>query len=247
MKHTGIFERTSILVTDEGIDKLKNAHVLLAGVGGVGSFTAESLARAGIGQITLIDHDVVSTSNLNRQLIALNSNIGTKKATIMRERILDINPNCKVKIIDNFIRQDTMAILFAENYDFVIDAIDSLASKVAFIAYAHNEGYNVISSMGAGCKIDPMQIKVADIYQTSICNLAKFIRIRLRRLNIKKGILAVYSTENSIPPLPPEPVNDTSRDRAVNGTISYMPAIFGLMISGIVIKHIIKNHLQAKS
>lgn len=246
MKHTGLFERTAILVDDNGIERLKKSHVLLAGVGGVGSFAAEALARAGIGKITLIDHDVVSTSNLNRQLVALNSNIGMKKAHIMRERILDINPNCKVNIIDDFIRKDDMTPIFDKHYDFVIDAIDSLVCKVAFVAYAHEHGYNVISSMGAGGKLDPTQIKVADIYQTSICKLAKFVRIRLRRLKVKKGILAVYSTESSLPPLPPEPVGGDSRDRAVNGTISYMPALFGLTIAGMVVKHIVGENLHAK-
>ncbi|WP_151193098.1 ThiF family adenylyltransferase [Cysteiniphilum sp. JM-1] len=246
MKHTGLFERTAILVNDDGIERLETSHVLLAGVGGVGSFAAEALARAGIGEITLIDHDVVSKSNLNRQLVALNSNIGMKKAQIMRERILDINPNCKVNIIDDFIRKDDMTPIFDKHYDFVIDAIDSLVCKVAFVAYAHEHGYNVISSMGAGGKLDPTQIKVADIYQTSICKLAKFVRIRLRRLKVKKGILAVYSTESSLPPLPPEPVDGDSRDRAVNGTISYMPALFGLTIAGMVIKHLVGDNLHAK-
>ncbi|WP_100550471.1 tRNA threonylcarbamoyladenosine dehydratase [Caedibacter taeniospiralis] len=244
MKHTGLFERTAILVNDRGIDQLKNAHILLAGIGGVGSFAAESLARAGIGKITLIDHDVVSASNLNRQLVALNSNIGIKKAVIMRERILDINPDCKINIIDDFVRKEDMERIFDKPYDFVIDAIDSLACKVALIAYAHGKGYKVISSMGAGGKLDPTQIKVADIYQTSICKLAKFIRVRLRRLKIKKGILAVYSTESSLPPLPPEPVAGSGRDRAVNGTISYMPALFGLTIAGMVIKQIIAENLN---
>ena len=245
MKDTGLFERTSILVNTQGIENLKKAHVLLAGIGGVGSFAAEALARSGIGEITMIDHDVVSASNLNRQLVALNSNIGMKKALIMRERILDINPNCKVNIKDDFVRKEDMAYIFDKHYDFVIDAIDSLACKVAFVACAHSKGYKVISSMGAGGKLDPTQIHVADIYQTSVCRLAKFMRIRLRRLNINKGILAVYSTENSLPPLPPVPVDGDGRDRAVNGTISYMPALFGLTIAGMVIKQIIGKDLNA--
>ncbi|WP_119342555.1 tRNA threonylcarbamoyladenosine dehydratase [Facilibium subflavum] len=244
MKHTGLFERTSILVNDTGLAALKKSHILLAGVGGVGSFAAEALARTGIGQITLIDHDVVSASNLNRQLVALNSNIGQKKAQIMKTRILDINPECKVNIIDEFIRPDDMSTVFNKPYDFVIDAIDSLSCKVAFVRSAHEKGYKVISSMGAGGKIDPTRIQVADIYKTSICKLARVMRIRLRRQKVKKGVLAVFSTEKPIAPLPPEPVPGQGRDRAVNGTISYMPALFGLTIAGEVIKRIIAEHLN---
>ncbi|WP_116963134.1 tRNA threonylcarbamoyladenosine dehydratase [Fastidiosibacter lacustris] len=239
MQHTGLFERTSILVNNTGIDKLKNAHVLLAGIGGVGSFAAEALVRSGVGEITLIDHDTVSTSNLNRQLVALHSTIGIKKALVMKNRILDINPSCQVNIVEDFIRTEDMNNILNKPYDFVIDAIDSLACKVAFVSTAHKKGYKVISSMGAGGKLDPTQIKVDDIYKTRVCKLAKFMRIRLRRQHVTKGILAVYSTENSLPPLPPEPVIGSGRDRAVNGTISYMPALFGLTIAGMVIKQIV--------
>ncbi|MBK2125594.1 tRNA threonylcarbamoyladenosine dehydratase [Fangia hongkongensis] len=246
MTHSGLFERTAILVNDHGIEALKKAHVLLAGVGGVGSFAAEALARSGIGNITLIDHDVVSSSNLNRQLVALNSNIGVKKAEIMRDRIKDINPNCNVTIIDDFIRPDDMDNILNQPYDFVIDAIDSLSCKVAFVRGAHERGYRVISSMGAGGKLDPTQIKVADIYKTSVCKLARVMRVRLRRQKVKKGILAVYSTEKPIAPLPPEPVPGEGRDRAVNGTISYLPALFGLTIAGKVIQEIIANQIHQR-
>ena len=201
MKQTGLFERTSILINDKGLDKLKQAHVLLAGVGGVGSFAAEALARSGVGQITLIDHDVVSASNLNRQLVALNSNIGAKKAQIMKTRIVDINPQCQVNIIDAFIRPDDMNNIFNQPYDYVIDAIDSLSCKVAFVRTAHEKGYKVISSMGAGGKLDPTQIKVTDIYKTSACKLARVMRIRLKRRRVKKGIIAVYSTEKTHRPI----------------------------------------------
>ena len=240
----GLFERTSILMDDKGIKTLQNAHILIAGVGGVGSFALEALARAGIGHITMIDHDVVSPSNLNRQLPALTSTIGQKKTQVMQQRIKDINPDCQVTIIDDFVRPDDMERIFNQSYDFVIDAIDSLSCKVAFVKTAHTLGYRVISSMGAGGKIDPTQIKVADIYKTSECKLARVMRVRLKRQRVKKGILAVYSTEKGIAPLPPEPVEGIGRDRAVNGTISYMPALFGLTVAGKVIETLIKDYLK---
>lgn len=233
------FERTAILINDEGIEKLTNARILIAGLGGVGSYAVEALARSGIGYIKMIDHDVVSGSNMNRQLVALNSTIGKRKADVMAERVKDINPNCIVEICDDFIKVEDMDALFIEPYDYVIDAIDSLVCKVAYLRSAHEKGYKVISSMGAGGKLDPTQIKVADLYKTSVCKLAFKIRNRLRRQGVPKGIKAVYSTEKPLPPLPPEPVPGNSRPRAVNGTISYLPALFGLTIAGEVIKDLI--------
>ena len=160
----------------------------------------------------------------------------------MKARIHDINPNCKVNILDQFIRPETTAAIFNQAYDYVIDAIDSLSCKVAFVRTAHEKGYSVISSMGAGGKIDPTAIQVADIYKTRVCKLARIMRIRLRRQKVKKGILAVFSTERPKAPLPPEPVAGKGRDRAVNGTTSYLPALFGLTIAGIIIKKIISGH-----
>lgn len=245
MKHQGLFERTSILLTDEGIAKLKNSRILLAGVGGVGSFAAEALARAGIGSITLIDADVVSASNLNRQLVALESTIGQNKAEIMANRIRDINPNCQVNIITDFIKQENMDALFTQPYDYVLDAIDSLVCKVAYIRTAYEKGYRVISSMGAGGKIDPTRIQIKDVFQTHVCSLARFMRTRLKRQGVKKGaVKAVFSDELPISPLPPQPVSGDSRPRAVNGTISYLPALFGLMMAGEVIKDLI--HMYTK-
>ncbi|MCF6766779.1 tRNA threonylcarbamoyladenosine dehydratase [Thiotrichales bacterium 19S11-10] len=244
MKHQGLFERTSILINDEGIKKLKSSRILLAGVGGVGSFAAEALARSGIGYIKLIDADVVTSSNLNRQLVALESTIGQNKAQIMADRIRDINPNCQVDTIEDFILRDQMDDILSEPFDYVLDAIDSLVCKVAYMRTAHEKGYRVISSMGAGGKIDPTRIQVKDIYKTDGCTLARKIRARLRRQKVKKGIKAIFSNEQSIAPLPPQPVAATSRDRAVNGTISYMPALFGLTMAGEVIKDLIEIYTQ---
>jgi tRNA threonylcarbamoyladenosine dehydratase len=240
----GIFERTSIILSQAQLDKLKSAHVLLAGLGGVGSYAAEALARAGIGNLTFIEHDVVSASNLNRQLVALNSTIDQKKSQVMKERVQDINPDCNVTIIDQFIRPEDMDLIFNKPYDYVIDAIDSLSCKVSFVKNAHEKGYKIISSMGAGGKIDPTKINVTDIYKTSACKLARVMRVRLKRQRVKKGILAVYSTEKPLPPLPPEPVGGEGRPRAVNGTISYLPSLFGLTAAGVAIQDIINTSID---
>jgi tRNA A37 threonylcarbamoyladenosine dehydratase len=239
--NTGLFERTSILLNDSQLNKLKNAHILLAGLGGVGSYAAEALARAGIGNLTFIEHDVVSESNLNRQLVALHSTVGKKKSAVMVERIKDINPECKITVMDQFVRPEDMDAIFDRHYDYVIDAIDSLSCKVSFVRTAHEKGYKIISSMGAGGKLDPTKIKVTDIYKTSECKLARVMRVRLKRQRVKKGILAVYSTEKPMPPLPPEPVAGIGRPRAVNGTISYLPSLFGLTIAGVVIQKLVQE------
>jgi tRNA threonylcarbamoyladenosine dehydratase len=239
--NTGLFERTRILLDDAQLNKLKNAHILLAGLGGVGSYAAEALARAGIGNLTFIEHDVVSESNLNRQLVALHSTVGKKKSAVMVERVKDINPECKVTVMDQFVRPEDMDAIFDRHYDYVIDAIDSLSCKVSFVRTAHEKGYKIISSMGAGGKLDPTKIKVADIYKTSECKLARVMRVRLKRQRVKKGILAVYSTEKPLPPLPPEPVAGAGRPRAVNGTISYLPSLFGLTIAGVVIQRLVQE------
>lgn len=244
MKHQGLFERTSILLQDEGIDKLKASRILLAGVGGVGSYAAEALARSGIGYMKIIDADTVAPSNLNRQLVALNSTVNEKKVDVMAKRIHDINPNCQVEVVSEFIRQDNMEALFSEPYDYVLDAIDSLSCKVAYVRTAWEKKYRVISSMGAGGKIDPTLIQVKEIYKTKVCKLARLMRIRLKRQGVGKGIKAVFSEESPIAPLPPEPVSGEGRERAVNGTISYMPALFGLTMAGEVIKDLIHNYTR---
>jgi tRNA A37 threonylcarbamoyladenosine dehydratase len=233
-----LFERTHILIGDEGIDRLKASHILIAGIGGVGSFTAESLARMGIGEITLVDHDVVSGSNMNRQLVALNSTIGISKADVMANRIKDINPDCKLNIIKEFISPDSVHDLLHLNLDAVIDAIDSMSSKAALIEGAWKNKMPIFASMGAGGKLDPTQIRTDDIMDTSMCKLAKQLRRHLRRRGVGKGVQAVYSLESPMSALPPEPVSH-GRARAVNGTVSYMPSIFGLTLAGMVTNHII--------
>ncbi len=233
-----LFERTHILLGDEGIARLKNSHILLAGVGGVGSYTAEALARMGVGTITLVDHDVVSGSNINRQLVALNSNVGISKAEIMSQRIMDINPECTVHIIKEFLTPESIPDLLSTSYDVVIDAIDSMSSKASLIETAWRNEMTIFSSMGAGGKLDPTQVRTGDLLDTSICKLARQLRGHLRKRGIGRGVQTVYSLETPLPPLPPEEVG-RGRPRAVNGTVSYMPSIFGLTLAGMVVNHII--------
>ena len=233
-----LFERSHILVGDHGIERLQNSHILIAGIGGVGSYVAEALARLGVGQLTLVDHDTVSASNLNRQLVALESTLGQLKTQVMANRIKDINPECKVHIISEFLTPDSIPDLLKNNFDCIVDAIDSMSSKTALIEAAWRKDMTLFSSMGAGGKLDPTQIQTADLMDTSICKLAKQLRGHLRKRGVGRGIQTVYSTELSIPPLPPEAV-ERGRARAVNGTVSYMPSLFGLTLAGMVANHII--------
>lgn len=235
---TPLFERTHILLGDEGISRLQNSHIFLAGMGGVGSYTAEALARMGVGKMTLVDHDVVSGSNLNRQLVALHSTVGQLKAEVMAERIRGINPQCEIKLITEFLTPDNIPATLSHPYDVVIDAIDSMSSKVTLLETAWRNEMAVFSSMGAGGKLDPTQVRSGDLMQTSICKLAKQLRSHLRKRGVGKGIQTVYSLEMPIAPLPPEPVS-RGRARAVNGTVSYMPSIFGLTLAGLVINHLV--------
>jgi len=231
--HSPLFERSHILIGDDGVARLQASHVLVAGVGGVGSYVAEALARLGVGKITLVDHDVVSPSNINRQLIALNSTLGKLKTSVMAERIRDINPDCEVTVLTEFLTPDGIPTLLDQPFDVVVDAIDSMSSKTALIEIAWRQNITLFSSMGAGGKLDPSQIRTGDLMDTTICKLAKQLRGHLRRRGVGRGIQTVYSIEPSIPPLPPQAV-ERGRARAVNGTVSYMPSIFGLTLAGLV-------------
>jgi len=228
-----LFERTRILVDEDGLAALRNARVFLAGLGGVGSYAAEALARAGVGSLTLVDHDCVAGSNLNRQLPALRSTLGRKKLEVMAQRILDINPACRLALID-----DNVAQHLAGPFDVVLDAIDSLSAKTALLETAYRGGLPVVASMGAGGRLDPTRIRVTDLQATRVCPLARAVRTQLRRRGVGRGILAVWSEETPLPPLPPQEVS-RGRPRAVNGTVSYMPALFGLTLAGVAIQRVL--------
>jgi tRNA A37 threonylcarbamoyladenosine dehydratase len=235
-----IHERTRILVGDAGIARLDAAHVFLAGLGGVGSYAAEALARAGVGTLTLVDHDVVSGSNLNRQLPALHSTLGRKKIQVMAERIRDIEPSCRVRLVDDFLDPGNVAEHLPDACCVVLDAIDSLSAKVALVVEAWQRGLTVVSSMGAGGRLDPARLRVTDLQDTIVCPLARAMRTHLRRRGVARGVVAVWSDEQPIPPLPPEDVG-RGRPRAVNGTVSYMPALFGLTLAGVAIRRILRG------
>jgi len=232
---TPLFERSLLVFEEKGIKQLQNAHVLVAGVGGVGGFVIEALARAGVGKLTIVDHDSVSPSNLNRQIVALESTLGENKAVVMKNRISDINPACEVNTIQSFLRPEDMDALLDKKFDYVVDAIDSLNCKVALVATAYQKDLKVISSMGAGRRIDPSKIEVVDISKTHTCGLARNMRQRLKKQRIVKGISVVFSTELPKAPGPMEEI-EGARGRVVNGTASYMPGIFGLMLAGLVVK-----------
>lgn len=234
---TPLLERSLLVFEQQGIFNLQEAHVLVAGVGGVGGFVAEALARAGIGQLTLVDHDSVSPSNLNRQIIALHSTQNLYKADVMQARIGDINPACQVHVLKKFIRPDDMPDLLSTPYTYVVDAIDSLNCKVALVVTAKKIGVPVVSSMGAGRRIDPSKIELADLSKTHGCALARNMRQRLKKQGIEKGVMTVFSTEVPQSPGPMEEI-DGARGRVVNGTASYMPGLFGLMLAGHVITQI---------
>ncbi len=235
-----IQERTHILVGDAGISRLTTAHVFLAGLGGVGSYAAEALARAGVGALTLVDHDRVSGSNLNRQLPALHSTLGRKKIEVVAERIHDIEPACRLHLVDVFLAPENVADHLPDDCTAVLDAIDSLSAKVALVEEAYGRGLTVVSSMGAGGRLDPTRLRVTDLQQTSVCPLARALRTQLRRRGVGRGVTAVWSEEDPLPPLPPQEVG-RGRPRAVNGTVSYMPALFGLTMAGVAIRHILRG------
>jgi tRNA A37 threonylcarbamoyladenosine dehydratase len=232
-----LFERTRILVGEAGLERLAGASLLLAGLGGVGSYAAEALARAGVGRLTLADHDRVAGSNLNRQLPALRSTVGRKKIEVTAERIADINPACGLTLHDTFLDPDNIPAVLEPGFDFVIDAIDSLNCKAALVAEAHGRRIPVASSMGAGGKSDPTRVVSGDLMDSDVCPLARQMRKRLRKRGVGRGVLAVWSLEPGCAPLPPEPT-ERGRARAVNGTLSYMPALFGLTLAGLAIRRI---------
>lgn len=234
------FSRTSILIGRNNIEKLQNARVALFGIGGVGSFTAEALARAGVGSITLVDNDKVSLTNLNRQLIALHSTLGKYKTDVMANRITDINPSAKVICKNVFFNKDTLSQFDFKTFDYVIDAIDSVSSKLLLIEKCCECNVPVISCMGAGNKLDPTKFEVSDIYKTSVCPLAKVMRYELRKRNIKK-LKVVYSKEEAISPVIEKiDKEDQAEKRSIPGSISFVPSAAGLIIAGEAVKDLIK-------
>ena len=236
MEEFHVFSRAELLIGKEKLDKLRNARVAVFGIGGVGSFAAEAIARGGVGHIALIDGDTVSLTNINRQLIALHSTVGKDKTAVMAERIHDICPETEVvEYPVNYTAENKDLIDFA-SYDYIVDAIDMVTSKILLIEEAKKAGTEVISCMGTGNKFDPTQFEVVDISKTSVCPLAKVMRKELKDRGIK-GVKVVYSKEI---PVKPADSDETSR-RQTPGSISFVPPVAGMILAGEVIKHIIAD------
>lgn len=236
----GQYDRTALVIGDEGIEKLKKSRVAVFGIGGVGSYTVEALARAGVGTIAIYDNDTVSESNINRQLIALHSTVGRKKTEVMAERIADINPDIKVIANDIFYSAETANIFNPKDFDYVVDAIDTVSSKLLLIEKCEETETPIISCMGTGNHLDPSKFSITDINKTSVCPLARVMRLELKKRGIKR-LKVLYSTEQPIKPetderlLEEERIKGSSR-RQIPGSISFVPSVAGLMIAGEVIR-----------
>ncbi|MGZ2369572.1 tRNA threonylcarbamoyladenosine dehydratase [Ancylomarina sp. YFZ004] len=233
--------RTELLLGEDRLEQVKNAHVLVVGLGGVGAYAAELLCRAGVGQMTIVDGDDIEASNINRQMPATTQTLGKNKVDVMADRLLDINPDLKLKVINEYLREDRMIAVLDENhYDYVVDAIDTLAPKLFLIFHSLKNNYKIVSSMGAGGKMDPSQIQVKDISKSYNCRLARMLRKKLHQIGVRKGVKVVFS---------PEDVDkkavvlvDSQNKRSNVGTISYMPPIFGCYIASVVLRDLAETN-----
>jgi len=233
-------ERAELLFKKEGLEKLRNANILIVGVGGVGSFAAEFIARAGVGKITIVDGDVVDITNINRQLPALHSTVGEPKIDVVGNRLLDINPELQLTKVKEFLSPERAFEIVSDEYDFVMDCIDSVTPKLNLIIAAKRKKVKIISSMGAGGKMEASKVKVADISKTQNCFLAKAIKKRLKEVKIDKGVKVVFSSEiqdeSSL-----KTTDGKNYKKSFYGTNSYMPGLFGLYAAETVIRHILNK------
>ncbi len=221
------YSRTALLLGADGVEKLKGSRVALFGVGGVGGYCAEALARAGVGELLLVDKDVVDESNINRQIVALHSTVGMPKAEVMARRIADIDPDCRVTARVCFYNAETAAEFDFSAYDYIVDAVDDVAAKVEIIVRARAADIPVISAMGAGNKLDPEKFEVADIAKTQACPLARTVRRKLRERGVETGVKTVFSRELPV------------RAGEVVGSVSFVPSVMGLIMAGEVIKDLV--------
>jgi len=233
-------ERTELLIGKENLQKLKDAHILVVGLGGVGAYAAENLCRAGIGELTIVDGDTLHPSNKNRQLIALKSTMGKSKAQILNDRLQDINPELKINIIPSFVKDNQMIDILNKPYDYVVDAIDTLSPKVYLIYHARKKGLKVVSSLGSGGRMDPTKVTIKDISKSYNCRLGFLLRKKLRKLGISKGLKVVFSEEkgDKRAVIVDEPGENK---KSTVGTISYMPPIYGCFCASVVIQDIIES------
>ena len=231
------FSRTEVLLGKEAMEKLSQCRVAVFGVGGVGGYVCEALARSGVGAFDLIDNDKVCLSNINRQIIATRRTVGEYKTDVMKERILEINPEADVRIHNCFFLPENADEFSFEEYDYIVDAVDTVTAKIELVMKADENNVPIISSMGAGNKLDGSQFKVADIYKTKVCPLAKVMRRELKKRGVKK-LKVVYSEE--MPLTPGEQISDGSR-RQIPGSVAFVPSVAGLIMAGEVVKDIVKK------
>ena len=230
-----MFSRFELLVGQENIEKLNQSKVLVFGVGGVGGFVVEALVRSGIGSMTIVDNDTVSLTNLNRQIIATQNTIGKEKVEVMKERILSINPDCHVETLKMFYLPETADSINLKDYDYVVDAIDTITAKIELAVRCEKEKVPLISSMGTGNKLNPSMLEVSDIYKTSVCPLAKVMRRELKQRRVKH-LKVVYSKEL---PIKPKPSKEITNKRTVPGSTAFVPSSAGLLIASEVVKDLL--------
>ena len=246
--------RTELLIGKDALDKLANSKVMVFGVGGVGSFTVEALARAGVGNLILVDDDTVCLTNLNRQIHATYKTISKIKVEVMKERVLAVNRNCNVETIQVFVTPDNLEEIIPDDVDYVVDAIDTVSAKIALAVYCEQKGIKLMSSMGTGNKLNPAEFKVADIYNTKVCPLAKVMRYELRKRGVKK-LKVVYSEEMPRKPKVEDVVTcktgcvctggtkKCSAKRQIPGSVSFVPSVAGMIIASEVVKDLIKEYI----
>jgi len=235
------FSRTKLLVGKDGIEKLKKSIVAIFGIGGVGSYTAEALARAGVGNLVLIDKDNISVTNINRQIHSTTKTVGMSKVEVMRDRILEINPKADVKIFNDFYTPENAERMIDKRYSYIVDAVDTVSAKIDLVVRAKEYNIPIISAMGAANKLDPTKFEVTDIFKTSVCPLARVMRKELKNRDIKK-LKVVYSKEE---PIKNESVNELEKlspgKKSIPGSISFVPSVMGLIIAGEVVKDLIRG------
>lgn len=239
------FSRTGLLLGSEALEKLAQSRVAVFGIGGVGGYVVEALVRSGIGAVDLIDNDTVCLSNLNRQIIATRKTVGQYKTDVMKERIMDINPECKVEVHRCFYLPETKDEFDFLQYSYVVDAVDTVTAKIQLVVQAEEAGVPIISSMGAGNKLNPADFEITDIYKTSVCPLAKVMRRELKKRNVKH-LKVVYSKEEPIAPIENTETEQTGADvaskrRSTPGSVAFVPSVVGLLIASEVVKDLIKE------
>lgn len=242
--------RTELLIGKEALDKLKNSKVVVFGIGGVGSYTVEALVRSGVGKLVLIDDDTICLTNINRQIHATIKTISKSKVEVMKERALQINPRCEVTTFETFVKEDNIGEIIAEDTDYVVDAIDTVSSKIALVLWCQERNIPIISCLGTGNKLDPTQFRIADIYKTKVCPLAKVMRYELRKRGVEK-LKVLYSEEMPLKPREEEVITckegcvctggtkKCTIRRQIPGSIAFVPPVAGMIIGGEVVKDII--------